>query len=141
MGKKAKGKGKGKGKGKKSEKKEGKDSAPKSGDDSSEATKMRKLARTMEKNLVREKKYLNEFQQQESKAETFWTMENKKLDDFKMELRNKLRQKNDLDERQQYELKIYKQKVKHLLHEEQVTVTEVRTESEEALRMTQDQQR
>lgn len=60
-------------------------------------------------------------------------MEKKKRDDLKMLFRNKLRQKQDLEERQAFELKVYKQKVKHLLHEQQSHMTDVRLDAETAM--------
>src|SRR5689334_21580281 len=54
-----------------------------------------------------------------------------------MSLRNALRQKQDLEEKQAYELKIYKGKVKQLLHEQQSGMTDVRLAHEENLTLTQ----
>jgi hypothetical protein len=59
------------------------------------------------------------------------------IDDAKMELRNKLRQKQDLEEKHAFELKVYKQKVKHLLHEQQSNMTEVKTDGQVALKLLQ----
>jgi hypothetical protein len=68
-------------------------------------------------------------------------MEKQLRDDQRMELRNKFRQRQDLQEKQQFEIKVYKQKVKHLLSEQQTTITDVRTDSEIALKMMQDADR
>lgn len=53
----------------------------------------------------------------------FWIVEKKSLEDKKAELRNKEREKQDLEEKQQVEIKIYKQSVKHLLYEHQNEIT------------------
>jgi hypothetical protein len=68
-------------------------------------------------------------------------MEKKKRDDLKMLFRNKLRQKQDLEEKHAFELKIYKQKVKHLLHEQQSHMSDVRYDAETAVKLSQHDQR
>lgn len=50
----------------------------------------------------------------------FWIIEKKRLEDKKAELRNKDRELQDLEEKHQVIIKIYKQRVKHLLFEHQV---------------------
>jgi hypothetical protein len=106
-----------------------------------EMKQMRQALRLMKQETINEKKLLNDFQQQKEKIEKFWTMEKKKRDDLKMMFRNKLRQKQDLEEKHTFELKIYKQKVKHLLHEQQAHMTDVRLECETAFNLLQEEQR
>lgn len=106
-----------------------------------EMVQMKMSLRLMKQEVVNEKKLLNDFQQQKEKIEKFWTMERKKRDDLKMLFRNKLRQKQDLEEKHSFELKVYKQKVKHLLHEQQSHMTDVRYDSEMALKLLQEDQR
>jgi len=106
-----------------------------------EMKQMRQALRLMKQETINEKKLLNDFQQQKEKIEKFWTMEKKRRDDLKMLFRNKLRQKQDLEEKHAFELKIYKQKVKHLLHEQQAHMTDVRFDSESLLTILQDGQR
>jgi len=106
-----------------------------------EMKQMRTALRLMKQETINEKKLLNDFQQQKEKIEKFWTMEKKKRDDLKMLFRNKLRQKQDLEEKHAFELKIYKQKVKHLLHEQQAHMTDVRFDSEALLTILQGGQR
>ena len=55
----------------------------------------------------------------QDKINTFWEISKKELDDRKAELRNKDREGEELEERHQVEIKVYKQKVKHLLYEHQ----------------------
>lgn len=83
----------------------------------------------------------NEFQQQREKLNYFWIVEKKKLEDKRAELRNKERELQDLEEKHQVEIKIYKQRLKHLLQEHQNEVTHKKTESELALKMSQDDNR
>jgi len=95
-------------------------------------------------------------------------MEKKRLEDLQMELRNKIRQKDDLEGRQEFELKVtveynnfilktpllnqrsrynniffqmYKEKVKHLLHEQNAQITDIKLNGERALTLAQDDNR
>lgn len=83
----------------------------------------------------------NEFQQQREKLNYFWIVEKKKLEDKRAELRNKERELQDLEEKHQVEIKIYKQRLKHLLHEHQNEMTRKKTEAEMALKLAQDEDR
>ena len=42
----------------------------------------------------------------QAKLENFWMMEKQMRDDLRMELRNKFRQRQDLQEKQQFEIKV-----------------------------------
>jgi hypothetical protein len=84
-----------------------------------------------------ETRMLNDYQQQKAKVDQFHELAKKEREELKMQLRNSLRQKQDLEEKQAFELKIYKQKVKHLLHEQQSGMTDVRLIHEEALNLVQ----
>uniref|UniRef100_A0A7R9UD54 Growth arrest-specific protein 8 domain-containing protein n=1 Tax=Pinguiococcus pyrenoidosus TaxID=172671 RepID=A0A7R9UD54_9STRA len=90
---------------------------------------------------LREDRLFNDFQQQREKINYFWIVEKKKLEDKKAELRNKNREVQDLEERQAVEIKIYKQRVKHLLHEFQDEVTLEKTDGERAVKLAQDENR
>ena len=59
------------------------------------------------------------------------------MEDKKAELRNKERELQDLDEQHQVTIKVYKQRVKHLLHEHQNEMTKLRTEGEISIKMLQ----
>jgi hypothetical protein len=86
----------------------------------------------------REEMEFNEFQQQKEKLNYFWIVEKKQLEDKKAELRNKEREMQDLEEKHHVEVKVYKQRVKHLLFEHQDEVTEKKTEGQVSLKMDQD---
>jgi len=45
----------------------------------------------------------------------FWLISKKELEDKQAELRNKEREQQDLQEKHQIEIKIYKQRCKHLI--------------------------
>ena len=89
----------------------------------------------------KEEQDFNEFQQQREKLNYFWIVEKKKLEDKRADLRNKERELQDLEEKHQVEIKIYKQRLKHLLQEHQNEITCKKTESEMALKMAQDDDR
>jgi len=83
----------------------------------------------------------SEFQQQKTKLNDFYNFEIKKLGDKRAELRNKERELQDLEEKHQVEIKIYKQRLKHLLLEHQNEIAMRKTEAEKALKMAQDDDR
>ena len=60
---------------------------------------------------------------------TFWEITKRQLEEKKAELRNKEREMEEAEERHQVEIKVYKQKVKHLLYEHQNNITELKAES------------
>lgn len=99
-----------------------------------EADRLHKLTKKEEHDF-------NEYQQQREKLNYFWIVEKKKLEDKRAELRNKDRELQDLEEKHQVEIKIYKQRLKHLLHEHQNEITIKKTEAEMALKMAQDDDR
>ncbi|KAJ1454613.1 growth-arrest-specific micro-tubule binding-domain-containing protein [Pelagophyceae sp. CCMP2097] len=88
-----------------------------------------------------EERAFNEFQQQREKLNYFWIVEKKKLEDSKAVLRNKERELQDLEEKHQVEIKVYKQRVKHLLYEHQNEITRRKTGAETALKLEQDDHR
>lgn len=99
-----------------------------------EADRLHKLAKKEEHDF-------NEFQQQREKLNYFWIVEKKKLEDKRVELRNKERELQDLEEKHQVEIKIYKQRLKHLLYEHQNEIANKKAEAEKALKMAQDDDR
>ncbi|XP_057257942.1 dynein regulatory complex subunit 4 [Pezoporus wallicus] len=76
--------------------------------------------------LDREREERNYFQLERDKMHTFWDITRRQLEEKKAELRNKDRQMEEAEERHQVEIKVYKQKVKHLLYEHQENLTELK---------------
>mmetsp|Transcript_30994 Transcript_30994/g.44530 ORF Transcript_30994/g.44530 Transcript_30994/m.44530 type:complete len:482 (-) Transcript_30994:228-1673(-) len=109
--------------------------------DQAEWKTMKTEADKLHKATKREEHDFNEFQQQREKLNYFWIVEKKKLDDKRVELRNKDREFQDLEEKHQVEIKIYKQRLKHLLFEQQNEVAIKKTEAEMAIKMAQDDDR
>ncbi|RHY28953.1 hypothetical protein DYB32_005580 [Aphanomyces invadans] len=134
-------------KGKKKEKKgkKGKDGDSKEDDMSRELEAERqelvKEAKRLAEKSKKEEEAFNEFQQQREKINYFWIVEKKNLEDKKAELRNKERERQDLEEKHQVEIKVYKQRVKHLLYEHQNEISALKIESETSLKIGQDDHR
>lgn len=98
-------------------------------------------AKSLQRLKEREEVQFNEFQQQKEKLNYFWIVSKKLLEDKRSELRNKERELQDLEERHQVEVKVYKQRVKHLLFEHQNETTHAKTEAQVALKLAQDDHR
>ncbi|KER20933.1 hypothetical protein T265_10621 [Opisthorchis viverrini] len=79
--------------------------------------------------LDREREERNFFHLEKDKINTFWEITKSQLEDVRSELRTKEREMEEAEERHHLELKVYKQKVKHLLYEHQNRETELKSES------------
>ncbi|KAL9974147.1 hypothetical protein ACROYT_G011151 [Oculina patagonica] len=88
--------------------------------------------------LDREREERNYFQLERDKVNTFWEITKRQHEEKKAELRNKDREMEEAEERHQVEIKVYKQKVKHLLYEHQNNIAELKAESAVALKLAQD---
>lgn len=130
-----------KAKDKKKKKKEDGEEIDTNNADQTEWNSLKTEADRLYKLTQKEEHDFNEFQQQREKLNYFWIVEKKKLEDKRAELRNKERELQDLEEKHQVEIKIYKQRLKHLLQEHQNEITHKKTESEVALKMAQDDNR
>mmetsp|Transcript_14993 Transcript_14993/g.40193 ORF Transcript_14993/g.40193 Transcript_14993/m.40193 type:complete len:499 (-) Transcript_14993:423-1919(-) len=91
--------------------------------------------------LDHEREERNYFQLERDKINTFWEITKKELEDRKAELRNTDREMEELEERHQVEIKVYKQKVKHLLYEHQNNVAQLKEAGEMALKLQQEEHR
>lgn len=81
-----------------------------------------------------EERLLNEFQQNVVKLESILMMEKQKSLEVKSKIRDKLREKQELNDEQEYELKSYQERVRHLLGEHQNQMTQLRIEYEGMLK-------
>lgn len=89
--------------------------------------------------LDREREERNYFQLERDKVNTFWEITKRQHEEKKAELRNKDREMEEAEERHQVEIKVYKQKVKHLLYEHQNNIAELKAESAVSLKLAQDE--
>lgn len=87
--------------------------------------------------LDREREERNYFQLERDKIHTFWEITRRQLEEKKSELRNKDREMEEAEERHQVEIKVYKQKVKHLLYEHQNNISELKAEGSVAMKLAQ----
>eukprot|EP00118_Oscarella_pearsei_P025925 m.309054 g.309054 ORF g.309054 m.309054 type:complete len:487 (+) comp45380_c0_seq1:53-1513(+) len=128
-----------KGKGKKKKKGAAKPKAPTmiDGIPAEEMTKEQLEAHIgrLREEMDREREERNYFQLERDKINTFWEISKQQLEGGRAELRNKDREMEEMEERHQVEIKVYKQKVKHLLFENQTAITELRAEGAVALKL------
>ncbi|KAH0949968.1 hypothetical protein HN011_008026 [Eciton burchellii] len=88
--------------------------------------------------MEREREERNFFQIERDKLRTFWEITRHQLDEARAQIRNKEREKEELAEKHDAELKLYKQKVKHLMYEHQTNLSETKAEYLAALKIAQD---
>ncbi|KAL6417968.1 hypothetical protein ACFW04_012421 [Cataglyphis niger] len=88
--------------------------------------------------MEREREERNFFQLERDKLRTFWEITRHQLDEARATIRNKEREKEELAEKHDAELKLYKQKVKHLMYEHQANLSENKAEHLVALKLAQD---
>ena len=84
-----------------------------------------------------EKQDRSYFQTERDKIATFWEITKKQLQHVNDELRNKDREIEETEERHQVEIKVYKQKVKHLLYEHQNNITQLKADGITTLKLEQ----
>lgn len=83
--------------------------------------------------LQKTKAMRNYFQLERDRIVSFWEITKKQLEDIEAELRHKEQEKAELSERQEIEKKVFKQKIRHLLYENQLQVSSLSEEAERAL--------
>ena len=86
----------------------------------------------LQKELAKEAEDRNYMQLERDKINEFWEITKAELEERKAELRNRDRDAEELEEKHQVEIKVYKQKVKHLLYEHQNTITTLKADTESA---------
>merc|ERR1711988_1585574 len=91
--------------------------------------------------FVGEQQKRNYYQLERDKIYTFWEITKREMDDVNAELRNKEREQEELAERHQVEIKMYKQRFRYLLYEHQNSITQLKTAGEIELKLQQDHQR
>ncbi|XP_040896212.1 dynein regulatory complex subunit 4-like [Toxotes jaculatrix] len=92
--------------------------------------------------LDREREERNYFQLERDRIRTFWETTDRQLEEVKAEQKNLDRDIEDDERRHQVEVKVYKQKMKHLLCEHQNTISELKAHglvSAEAVQKEQEQ--
>eukprot|EP00913_Durusdinium_trenchii_P010397 g9748.t1 len=104
---------------------------------------MIKEAMRLRSNCEREEieNHFHQFLMEREKINYFWIVEKKTLTEKQADLRNKQRELQDLEERQQIELKMFQQRLKHLRYHQQDEVVELKTDAELGLKLQEDHHR
>lgn len=102
---------------------------------------MVRKANQLKLDCEREKKDHDQFLMEREKINYFWIVERKTLTEKQADLRNKTREYQDLEERQEIELKMLQQQLKHLRYHQQDEVVELKTDAELALKLQEDHHR
>ncbi|CAE7812281.1 DRC4, partial [Symbiodinium necroappetens] len=98
-------------------------------------------AKRLRENCEREENHFHQFLMEREKINYFWIVEKKTLTEKQADLRNKQRELQDLEERQQIELKMFQQRLKHLRYHQQDEVVELKTDAELSLKLQEDHHR
>lgn len=110
-------------------------------DDEDYKKSLRIKARELEKQVQREEDQAGLYQDERQRVNYFWIVAKKELEDKQADLRNKEREMQDLDEKHQIEIKVYKQRVKHLMFQNLDQLTELKKEAEITLKNVEDEHR
>lgn len=79
--------------------------------------------------MQREREERNLFQLERDRLTTFWEVGRKQLSECRSEARVKDKEIDEAEQRHQAEIKVYKQKVKHLLYEQETKLAEGKAEN------------
>ncbi|CAI2367709.1 unnamed protein product [Moneuplotes crassus] len=110
-------------------------------DDEGYKKSLRLQIRELEAEVQKEEDEAGLYQDERQRVNYFWIVAKKELEDKQADLRNKEREMQDLDEKHQIEIKVYKQRIKHLMFQNLDQLTELKKESEITLKNIEDEQR
>lgn len=110
-------------------------------DDEGYKKTLRELARKLDAEVALEEDQAGLYQDERQRVNYFWIVAKKELEDKQAELRNKEREMQDLEEKHQIEIKVYKQRVKHLHFQNLDQLTELKKEAEITLKNSEDEHR
>ena len=102
---------------------------------------LRLECRDLQKKIKYEEQMTGLFNDERLRINYFWLIGKKELEDRQAELRNKDRELQDLNEKHQIELKIYKQRCKHLIFQNLDQLTELKKEAQITLKNVEDENR
>eukprot|EP00347_Sterkiella_histriomuscorum_P005078 403357984 len=110
-------------------------------DDEDYKKSLRKECRMLEEQIRKEEDLAGLYQDERQRVNYFWIVAKKETEDKQAEQRNKERELQDLSEKHQIEIKIYKQRVKHLLFQNLDQLTELKKEAQITLKNVEDEHR
>lgn len=82
--------------------------------------------------LEKAKTMRNYFQMEKDRIVAFWDITKDQIDEIKEKLRMKAQEKGELEDHQEIEKKVFKQKIRHLLYENQLHLSTLKEEAERA---------
>mmetsp|Transcript_8635 Transcript_8635/g.12750 ORF Transcript_8635/g.12750 Transcript_8635/m.12750 type:complete len:413 (+) Transcript_8635:41-1279(+) len=95
---------------------------------------LKELVEEQDSSLLNSRKDRNYYQLERDKINDFWQITQNSLNNIRNELRIKDREIEGTEERHQIELKVYKQKVRHLLYEQKITMDRLKIENDTKLK-------
>ena len=110
-------------------------------DDDDYKKSLRVECRALEDKIRKEEDLAGLYQDERQRVNYFWIVSKKELEDKQAELRNKERELQDLNEKHEIEIKIYKQRVKHLVFQNLDQLTDLKKEAEITLKNAEDDHR
>lgn len=110
-------------------------------DDEAYKRTLRDECRKLENMIKIEEQSTGQYNDERLRINYFWLISKKELEDKQAELRNKERELQDLNEKHQIEIKIYKQRCKHLVFQNLDKLTELKKESQINLKNIEDENR
>ncbi|TNV79359.1 hypothetical protein FGO68_gene12058 [Halteria grandinella] len=110
-------------------------------DDAEYKKTVRKECRDLENLIRKEEDLAGLYQDERQRVNYFWIVAKKELDDRQAQYRNKTREMQDLIEKNEIEVKIYKQRVKHIVFQNLDQLTELKKEAQIQLKNTEDEHR
>ena len=90
---------------------------------------LRLECRNLEKLIKKEEDLIGLYNDERLRINYFWLVGKKELEDKQAELRNKEREFQDLEEKHTIEIKIYKQRLKHLVFQNLDQLTQLKKEA------------
>ncbi|RNF07122.1 trypanin-like protein [Trypanosoma rangeli] len=91
--------------------------------------------------LQKTKAMRNYFQLERDRIISFWEVSKKELEELKTELRQREDEKAEAEERQDVETKVFKQKIRHMMYEHQLQLSEMTSEAERTLAIREEEYR
>ncbi|XP_071361667.1 dynein regulatory complex subunit 4 isoform X2 [Trachinotus anak] len=89
--------------------------------------------------LDREREERSYFQLERDKIQAFWEISKRNLEETKAELRNRCREREEAEERHRVEIRVYKQKLKHVLFEHHDAISELKIDGVASTSLIQNQ--
>ena len=94
--------------------------------------------RRLKEEIAKQENYTGLYNDERLRINYFWLVAKKELEDKQAELRNKEREFQDLEEKHEITIKIYKQKLKHLVFQNLDKITALKKEQQITLKNEED---